>query len=662
MDRVTRIARRARRRRRVRRTARAFGRGMVAGAVLAAALVAVDRWFGLGLAWWWLAGGPGVVVAAFTARAALRRDTLEAAAHEVDERLGLSDRLGSGVWFGAHSAASGDGAGGPFERLALADAERAAGEVDLSKGAPITLTRVHRWWPVLTAAAVAMAVWLPARTADRASDRPASAQEIAEREEAQERIRETREDAAMALEERPELFDDATRKELEALRDIENELAAEGADPEEAGARASESLNDAAERLEREAEAAERELEAARRRFENAPGDPAGEALAEGDFERAAEELEAMREAFENADGAEREAMRERLRDLADSIDASGGEEGPSDAERLREEGLSPEAAERVAEEQTEKGVREALEREGADPLEAERVAERLSEARERRAAEERSRETARQMQEALRDAAEQPPAPEQNAGQQDPGQEPGQEPGQQRPSQPQGPEQQGQPQEPGQQGQSQSRQPGQQPGQQQGQPQPQGQQPPSGSPQQGQRQQQDGLARARDAAQRMRDSGQAAADQRTAAERLREGAQRISARPDSRGGERSGQLADRAPQNRAEPGERNDALRTDSIDARQRSDSTRVRAEVEAEGPATARRGGASDAEAARALREAAPSAERTLENQGVPARYRDLVRRYFRHDGRASSESEGEELAPGADDPGGDAGGDGS
>ena len=54
----------------------------------------------------------------------------------------------------------------------------------MAKGTPITLTRVHRWWPVLTAAAVAMAVWLPARTAERATERAASAQESAAREEA----------------------------------------------------------------------------------------------------------------------------------------------------------------------------------------------------------------------------------------------------------------------------------------------------------------------------------------------------------------------------------------------------------------------------------------------------------------------------------------------
>ena len=155
-----------------------------------------------------------------------------------------------------------------------------------------------------------------------------------------------------------------------------------------------------------------------------------------------------------------------------------------------------------------------------------------------------------------------------------------------------------------------------------------------------------------------MSDRGDAAADQRSAAERLREGAERVSERSDSRGGERSGRLADRAPRKQTEPGERNDALRTDSIDARQRTDSTRVRAEVEADGPSTARRGGTSDAEASRALREAAPSAERTLENQGVPARYRDLVRRYFRHEGQRSREPEGGELAPDAGDDGGGGG----
>lgn len=577
---------------------------MLFASIVTCVIVLADRALGLAHAWPLLAAPGAFVLLAFLVSGALRREPAQAATIELDSNLGLADRMTTGVSFsgGEHENA--------FEQLALRDAERAAAKVDLRRGVPVRATRVHRWWPLTTAAAVAFAVWLPALAPRAEAPSLTTAADQEERTEASERVSEAIEDAAMALEEQPELFDEQTRRDLESLERIQEELESPQGDPEEAEARAAETLSGAAERLEEQAAAEQRTLDATAERFDGLTdaSDPLAEALAEGDFQAAAEELRAIEESLEQMDAAQREQTAQRLRDIAESIDSESEPDAPDPAERLAEEGVDPATAEELANETggDPDSVREALEERGADPIEAQRISEELRKDAQQREAQREAQRNAQEFSESLDQAAGECENP--SSG----------ESGQ--PSSSQG-----------------SEQPGQQQQQQQGDP------GDSGGV--------SGFQRAQETAERMDESSDRAAQRRSAAESMRQNASRLAQGDDEQAPGGAGGLAGNASSTpRTGAPERNDALRTETIDARQGSDSTRVMAEVEAEGPAVPERR-ASTAEAQETLREAAPSAERAIENQGVPARYRNLVRRYFRPTVRPTSENP--DLSPSQDDP---------
>ncbi len=579
-------------------------------ASLAAGLtVLLDRGFGLNLEWLWPAGIAALTLLGFLLPALLRSEPLESATIELDSNLGLSDRVTTGVAFSETEST------GPFEQLALRDAEEAAASVRVREGVPLRLTRVHRWWPLTTVAAIAMAVWLPMLTTQSDTPRAETASEREKREQAQERVAEALEDATQAIDEQPELFSEQTRRDLEALQRIEDELSQERADAEAAEAQAAEALSEAAERLDAEAQLAERVNEATRQRFEGAAGDdPLGDALAEGDYDSVREELAAIEEMLENASQDEREQTAERLREIAEQIDTSEGEQTPSAEERLQEEGVDPETAREMAEQFERQGdqqsVQESLEQQGADPIEAQRISEQLEQDAQQREAQRQAQRNAQSMQESLQRSAEQCEKPgsgqseSQNPSEQNtPGANSPQGSGQQSPS-----------------GESGDRQPGE-----------------GSTP---------GLQQTQELSRDLSRQNQQGQQGSQTAERLREQASRLAQRPQPTPPNPNAGTGS-VPPRTVQPPARNDALRTDSLDARRGSDSTRVRAEVEAQGPALPERS-ASPAQAQRTLQEAAPAAERALESQGVPARYRDLVRRYFRQREQAAER----ELAPTSDD----------
>ncbi len=336
MTRVLMIAKSARRRRGLRALLRTFGAGMVFASIAGVLTILFDRGFALGLGWPVLAAPAAVTLLVFMVPVVLRRDSLENAAAELDENLHLCDRISTGVAFANLEHP------GPFETLAQRDAEAAAQIARVREGVPVGLSRSHRWWPPLAAVAVALAVWLPAWPSPD-SPLARSAADLHERAEERERVAEQLEDVSMMLEEQPELFDDETRRELEALEQIERELALDESDPEEAAARAAEALSDAAERLEEKAMRDQEALDATTERFADAGDDPLGVSRwLKVTTMPAAEELAAMRESLDSATDEERERMAERMRELAESIDTDAQEEPPTAAERLESEGVDP--------------------------------------------------------------------------------------------------------------------------------------------------------------------------------------------------------------------------------------------------------------------------------------------------------------------------------
>ena len=612
-------------------------------------VVAADRWFGWGLGWTGLAAGPAVVVSGFLGWALSRRDPVELAAMELDARLGLADRIATGVCF------SGRGDLTAFEALALDDADRAAAGADAARGVPLGGLRGQRWWPIAAAGTVALAVWLPARTVSMAGS--AASPEVQQaREEARERLVSAREESELELEAQPELFDEATRRDLEALRRLEEELGRAGGDADEAGAKAAERFDDAADRLREDAARERRALEALSRRMGDGGGDPLGEALSAGDFAAAGEELDRVSEALRGATAEERQAIAERLRRVAEGIDDGTMPEDVSAAERLENEGVSPERAAELAEETDPDALRRALEEEGADPIAAERIADEVARDAARREAEAQAQETARELKESLENAADQaengaegggaetpptpgaptPTGPVSAPGQPDPsgsasGSEPqaAQEPGGQPQAGGEGPaggQESGAGSEPG-------APAGGSAGAEEG-----GEEPSGGAGSNPDRRSGDqsggdsGMQGAREVSRRLEQQRQDSAARSRAAERFQERAERLSqGTPGASTGPGAGAAGERPTVRTGESAGRNESLLTDDLDVRRRAASDRVLAEVDAEGPALPQ-GGRTRGDAERELWRAAPGAERALENQGVPARFRDLVKRYFR------------------------------
>jgi hypothetical protein len=507
--------------------------GLVAWALVAAGIVAVvlvlaARW--LGAASWaiWVVAALTLAAAAgAVAYAGLRARSLERAAAAADGHAGLKDALVSALLLSKHDAED-----RAFASLAVARGEAAAEGVSPAEVVPIRLGVAWAVWPLAVALAFVSAIyvppWGPRTNAEGASVATADPQETERaRQGIEELARALEGQAADAAQGNEGAADPQVERQLDRLREIEEELAAGGRDPQEALTEAAAVATDAADAMERAAR--ERELAnealrdalanlertADRKKLEEDSLSGAAERLADalerGDLARAAEAAEelAQRSASPETSETERQEAARRMRALADRLDRPG-KESPGDASATpppteSEQPSEPSSGEtetQPSEPPAQQGETEAPredpnERASRDARERQHdLSESLREAADRVEGGEPS-EPAEEDQAPPRDG-EGAQQPQQEPGQQqqqqlsqgrDPAQQQGQEPGQQQQGQEPGQQQQGQ--EPGQQQQGQEpgqQQSGQEPGQQQ-----QGQEPGQQQPGQESGQQQTG-------------------------------------------------------------------------------------------------------------------------------------------------------------------------
>ncbi|MBL0922432.1 MAG: hypothetical protein IBJ10_09940 [Phycisphaerales bacterium] len=608
MKRVRRVARSAAARASLREALGLLGPALTAGFVVAGLLVAADRLLALGLSVWALTAAPALIAAGAAVVVAVSRRPDEAgAAERVDRALGLRDRLSSAIEL--HDI-EGDEENG-FVRWAVEDAEQAAQKASVARAIPLRLDGWWAVWPALGAAVVFAAVMAPSmdllgrgeakqRRLVEATQRSETAAEIAE---AAERAREAIEEAARG----------ASDEQLRALEELEKQLTEGLMDPDEARAKAAASLEEMASRAEAEAERLERELSALAEHF--AALDPAqqdsplgrelAQALRDGDYARAADLLEELSRSTQGAmDDAARERTAEDLERLARQIEAAG-EGAPMQQqsarqkliEDLKNQGLSQADAEAIASMSDEQAIREALEDRGVSPEAAQRLAEQIAQANQRREASEAARERAREMSESLREAAGECRNPGQSGSPKEGGQ-----------SQ-QGQKQQGQ------------------------QDQPKGAERASEAMRQAQGQC-ESAGECRGGAQSMREGakGLMEGSSDSAKEQMQRWANQQS-RERSSSGESQGRQGSGIGQGPGEATQRPDGspFREETVDARRGSaEGGHVAAEwLDPSGAATP---GVDRAPTAERVREAAQSAERALEEQSVSPRYSRVVREFFR------------------------------
>lgn len=320
------------------------------------------------------------------------------AASRLDEVSRTHDAIGTSMSLSERGQASG------FEAIALREGEKASERADVRSVASIVLG----WtWPAAAflALGAGLMVWLaPVRTPSPERTpvvlRPAPPEAV---QEASERLAQMKE---LVQESSPD--PEMVREELAEIEALERELMEGTREPEETIAAATETLERAAQEAQSQAERERQTTESLQerlRRVESERYEAArhlAEELQESDFEGAAQEAERLLNELAQ-DPTQAERIAQELRDLADEIDPSSSEQNiPSQPNEPAQPSEPPSADE----------LREQLEREGVPPEAAERLAEEqrreLEEQQEQDAAEREARERAEEIAEKLRETADQ--------------------------------------------------------------------------------------------------------------------------------------------------------------------------------------------------------------------------------------------------------------
>lgn len=403
--------RKARRRIMLVKLIHAMGPALTAAAVAALLLVGLDKALALGWPAWLLIGAPALLAfAGAMVWSVVRSPSSLVAASIVDHALELDDRLGSAL------ALEREAADDPFAALAIHDGEQIASDVRVRDAAAVEFGGSWWAWPVVLASAIAVAIFVPAiDLADRLGEETRQAELAGAQAEAAREVAEARE---LVSPDETSVADFATPTELETLDELERQLSAGEADPDEARAKAASALSDAADSLERQAEQDDRALDSLQDQFEGlddaAPESPLAKALSAGDFERARQLIEEQEQRLEELQNAERMEAAEDLESLADSLDESlnaAGETPPDPpsptTDALRDLGVPEESIEELQQERDRDAIEETLREQGIEEPIAEDLADQLAEEQERRDAEEQAKRDAEQLRDALRDAAD---------------------------------------------------------------------------------------------------------------------------------------------------------------------------------------------------------------------------------------------------------------
>lgn len=328
------VARRAARRALGRDIVGAGGPLLLAGAGVAATLVAADRLTGGLAAWPVLVGAP--IAAALLGTIAWcwsRRLSPVAAATEVDRALGLKDALSSALELSA--ARREDPA---FAAWAVRDGEAAAAAVRLREAMPIRPGWTWWAWPAMAAANVAGAIFLPALA--WTPEAPTIAQAGA-RDRAAALIEQAVETAREVTD--LETRDIATPEQLRVLEELQTQLSKGTTDPDAAIVRAASELDELSRRLADESAQQRLERDSLTQRLASAAGergaagegaDGAGTGEGEGAEPSA---TDALAQALERGDLPAAEQAAEELARQAETWTPEQRDRFARDLERLAE-------------------------------------------------------------------------------------------------------------------------------------------------------------------------------------------------------------------------------------------------------------------------------------------------------------------------------------
>jgi len=429
------------------------GRGLAIGVGAGLALLVLDRTTALVVP---LAAYPIVVAVAVVIAAVfaiLGRPSSFDIAVQLDRRLGLKDRLGTGVAI-RHGRARGE-----LTELARLDAQRVAETVDVRRALPIRLTAI---WPVAVMLGVTLAAGVAFLPTLGAAGAPEPAVTRAALEQQRTEIVETIDETIDALDQ--ETLDTVSRQDMETLERLAEQLAEPAVDEIELTRLRDESaatMDEMADRLARDAQRNLEVVDEVTRRFAAAeqPAAPSHEPPAElgefldavrrGDLGEAAERFDELLQEVDELPAPERDEVARELRELSERLDAQRDPEDPanpdaSEVERLREAlddlGVDEQTMNEILDDQDRTPAGDAID----DPETRRRIIEDLDAARQRQEVGEQADEQRERLAEALQNAADeiergpqQQPQPPGQDPDQGPDQVPEQDPGQDQDQQP---------------------------------------------------------------------------------------------------------------------------------------------------------------------------------------------------------------------------------
>lgn len=433
MTRARSIANRARRRRMLRSFVRWAGPALLVGSVLALIGAITDRLIGPGLPWWiWIAAPTAAAFAIGLMRALVEAGTPLSAAAELDAALRLHDAIGSGI-------ALEDRAGeDPFAQIALEEAERLAVRADVRSAFPLRFGSSWLAWPLVGAAAAAVAAFVPPlRLLHDQRAEAVRIEQAAQRADASEAIQQLAQELQELAPPEPDLTADTPRADrLRALEELERQLTRGETSADEARSKAAGILGDLASEMDRSSQLAEQRADAARRMLSEAAAGAANtsespdvadiaDSLRHGDIDRALQSLDDLQNRINELPPEDRERTARALEDLAEQIALEAekqqqrAEENAEQRERelLERAGFPPETADSLDDNLTPEELIDQLRERGLDEQSAERLAEQLARERTARDATRDAAEYTEDLSEALHDAADdirrpQPPTP----------------------------------------------------------------------------------------------------------------------------------------------------------------------------------------------------------------------------------------------------------
>lgn len=388
-----------------------------------AAAALTDRLIGPGVEWWnwvvWpIAAGAGVAASL----AILRRQSPAEAAIEVDTSMRLNDRLGSAMALAERAEQD------PFANLAVHESEQAAAGIDVARAIRVPWGRSWSWWPAATLIAGAIAYFVPSMHLLDSSARAQQARFNPQANLAAQRALEQAAEAVKPAEAGAAGEEDARRREV--LDQLARELEQGSAPPEESLAKAASVLEEAASESSvsaQRSQAVSDELKKSLAALEPPEGQAAGEgespqqpqglreSLRQGELGKAAETLDELKRQMEHMPRSQIESMAEEFSRLAEELESQAKEQkteaekrGEQSKEALREQGLTDQQAESIAEQPDEEKIKQALREKGFSEESAERLAKELAEEARKREAEEKAAEDARRLSEAAKRASEQ--------------------------------------------------------------------------------------------------------------------------------------------------------------------------------------------------------------------------------------------------------------